>query len=229
MTTGGATRVQPGGLAGVLGIAIPTVGVIVLPIWRFPPTGATNAQISAFVTKHHGPLQAMMLCYAVGVILWLVFGACLWARLREALGQDSVVPICFAAGLVGFVTLLLAGFTAFDVLVYRGGEPANARLLYDLTFGLLAMSGLPTAVSLAAFAVGTYRDGILPRYTAHLAAVCAAAHALLLLSFVAGTGFFSLEGPVIFVIPGLLWAWILATGIELIRARETPDPGLRLG
>lgn len=215
-----ATGARAGGLAAVGGIVIPGIGVVVLPIWKFPGTGATSDQIGAFVTAHHAALQAMMLLYTSGVTLWLVFGACVWSHLRTRLAADSMVPACFAAGLVGFVTLLLAGFTTFDVLVYRGGEPAHARLLYDVTFGLLAMSGLPTAVSLGAFAVGAYRDHVLPRHTAHLAASSAAAHTVLLLSFIAPGGFLSLEGPVIVVIPALLWAWILATGIALIRANR---------
>jgi hypothetical protein len=47
------------------------------------------------------------------------------------------------------VALLLAGFTAFFVLVYRGADVGDPRLLYDLTFGLLATSGAPTAIALA--------------------------------------------------------------------------------
>jgi len=217
-TTLDASRVRPGGLAGVLGIAVPTIGVIVLPIWQFPGTGATSGQITRFVSEHHGALQAMMVLYSSGVAFWLVFGTYVFARMREAIDGGSALPTCFAAGLIGFVTLLLAGFTAFDVLVYRGGEPGNARLLYDLTFGLLAMSGVPTALSLAAFAIGAYRHGTFSRYTAHLAAAGAASHILLLASFIAGSGFLSLEGPVIIVIPAFLWAWILATGIELMTA-----------
>jgi hypothetical protein len=50
---------------------------------------------------------------------------------------------CFLLGFVSFVTLLLAGFTAFFVLVYRGAEAPDPKLLYDLAFGLLAMSGAP--------------------------------------------------------------------------------------
>jgi hypothetical protein len=210
-----------GGAVGVLGILVPTIGLIILPIWRFPSTNAAGAQISEFASQHRTALRTTMLCYTLGVSLWLVFGSILWARLRSEEESGSVIPTCFAAGLIGFVTLLLAGFTAFDILVYRGTGASESRLLYDLGFGMLAMSGMPTAISLGAFATSIYRYRWLRRYTADLAAVTAAAHVLLLLSFVANTGFFSLEGAVITVIPALLWAWILITGVALMRSADT--------
>lgn len=211
-----------GGLAGTAGVALPLVGLAVRPIWGFPGTTASGAGIVAFTGAHTAALQVMMLTYTVGVTLWLVFGAAVWGRLRGALPSDSPLTTGFAAGLVAFVTLLLAGFTCFDVLVYRRPAPAEAKLLYDLTFGLLAMSGMPTAVALTAFAVAVYRHHLFARTTGHLAVAAAAAHVLLLLSFVAGRGFFSLQGAVIAVIPALLFAWIAHTGATLTAAREGP-------
>ncbi len=108
--------------------------------------------------------------------------------------------------------LILAGFTAFDLLVYRSHSAELTALLYDQTVGLLAMSGVPTAVALAAFATAVYQHRILPRSTAHLAAVAAAAHVLLLVAFIAPTGPLSLEGfVVVWAIPFLLFAWIMQT------------------
>jgi hypothetical protein len=204
-----------GGLAGILGIAIPVVGVVVLPIWDFPATGSTGEQIRDFVMRDRVALQSMMATYTVGITLWLVFGAAVWVRLRRAAAPGSSLPTMFGAGTVAYTTLLLAGFTAFDLLVRRPPGPEGAAMYYDLTFGLLAMSGLPTAVALGAYAAAVYRTRELPRPTAHLAVLAAAAHVSLLLSFVVPTGFFSLQGLVIAVIPAPLWAWTLATGMAL--------------
>ena len=139
-------------------------------------------------------------------------------RLRKAAGAESLLSACFAFGLVGFVTLLLAGFTSFLVLVYRTPDVSDARLLYDLTFGLLAMSGAPTAIALGSFAALVFRGGDLPRWTAMLAALGAAAHVALLASFVVTDGFFSLEGQVITAIPATLFLWIIGTGIAMVVA-----------
>jgi hypothetical protein len=205
--------------AGVAGIAVPCLGLALYPIWSFPDTQATGAEVAAWATTHHDRLVAMMATYTVGVTLWLVFGVGVWALLRAAHPVGSVAPACFLGGLIGFVTLLLAGFTAFDLLLYRPHDPAVATLLYDLTFGLLAMSGMPTAVSLAAFAVAVRRRPILPSATVVLAAAAAAAHVLLLASFIAPSGPLSLQGFSIVGIPALLWAWILVTA--LARPRRT--------
>lgn len=210
------TRVDPGGLVGVLGIAIPTIGLIVLPIWRFPATGSSAAQVVSFAARHRTAVEVTMLSNAVGVTLWGVFGVHVWMRLRRVLEPESSLPACFIAGVVGFVTLLLSGFASIDAAFYQRVDAAESRVLYDLCFALLAMSGLPTAVALIAFATALYRTRFLPIAVGHLAVVTAVGHVLLMLSFVVDRGFFSLEGAVITVIPALLWAWILVTSIAML-------------
>jgi hypothetical protein len=211
-----ATGTKVAGMAGVLGVALPCAGVVVLPIWQFPGTGSSASELTTFVLRHETALSAAMVLNAAGVALWLIFGAGVWLRLRDASGQDNLLSACFAVGLIGFVILLLAGFVAMFLLSYSAKETPDARLLYDLTFGLLAMSGAPTAIALGSFAAMTLRGGTLPRFTAWLAVVTAAAHVVLLFSLVIPRGFFSLEGEVITVVPGLLFAWILVTGIAML-------------
>ena len=212
---GSRSRLTAGGLAGVVGVAIPLVGLAIRPIWTFPSTTASSASVTSFVSVHTAALQAMMITYTAGVTLWLVFGAAVWARMRATLPAESMLTTCFAAGLTSLITLLLAGFTAFDILVYRRPDPTEARLLYDLTFGLIAMSGMPTAVALTAYAIATYRHHAFAHATGAIAAATAAAHVVLLLSFIVGRGFFSLQGAVIAVIPALLFFWIAQTGTTL--------------
>ncbi|MGN6721137.1 MAG: hypothetical protein ACTHJM_00830, partial [Marmoricola sp.] len=55
------------------------------------------------------------------------------------------------------------------------------------------------------------------RFLVRLAAVTAAAHVLLLLSFIVRSGFFSLEGAIIIAVPALLWIWIVSAGVEMLR------------
>jgi hypothetical protein len=202
--------------AGIAGIAIPMVGLVIMPIWSFPNSTATAPQIAAFVAQHRSHLQVMMVLYTVGVTLWLVFGTTLARRMRASVPAQSVLPDLVAAGTIGLVALLLAGFTAFDLLVYKS-RGAEASLLYDLSFGLLAMSGLPTAVALLAYAVAIRRYQCVRNSTGYLAEVGAAAHLLLLISFIATAGFFSLEGLVIAVVPATLWLWIFHTGMVVAR------------
>jgi hypothetical protein len=58
-----------------------------------------------------------------------------------------------------------------------------------------------------------------------LAAAAAASHLVLLASFIIPEGFLALEGQVITVIPGVLWAWILTAAIAMLRLPATSPGG----
>jgi hypothetical protein len=213
------------GAVGVVGFIVPAVGgVLFAPTWDFPGTGATASAITDYVVEHQDALRAGVVLNAIGVTLWGMFGVGIWLRLRQASGRETYASACFLFGVVSFVTILLAGFVCFLVLAYRGQGISDPRLLYDLAFALLAMSGLPTAVALGSYAWLTLRSRHLPAWTAVLAIVSAAAHVLLLLSFVVNRGFFSLEGQVITVVPATLFFWILATGIAMLRDGSSAVP-----
>jgi hypothetical protein len=205
------------GVAGLVSVALGSAGGIVDQMWQFPATGSTAAEITAFVHAHRTALLAASVLNTAAVSLLLVFGAGVWVRLRHAT-TESLLSACFAVGLLSFVTLLFAGFTPFFVLAYRAPDVSAACLLYDAAFGLLAMSGAPTAVALGAYAALVSRAGHLPRWTASLAAFSAAAHLVLLASFWVRDGFFSLEGAVIIVIPATLFIWIAGTSIAMLAA-----------
>jgi hypothetical protein len=216
--TAGSTRFA--GAAGVVGSALGAIGSLAADILDSPPTTASAAEIVDAIQGDRTALLAGMLLATAGVSLWSVFGAGVWLRLRRSSGEESLASACFAFGFVGFVTLLFAGFTCFLVLVYRDADVGDPRLLYDMTFGLLAMSGAPTAIALASYAVLVFRSASLPRWTAWLGVVGAAAHVALLGSFVVSEGFFSLEGQVISAFPATLFVWITGTGIAMLTTRE---------
>ena len=198
---------------------MPAIGsVLFAPTWEFPGTQAPASEITAYIVEHRSALLAGVLLNTLGVTLWGMFGMGIWLRLREASGGESFLTVCFVLGLISFMTLLLAGFVFFLVLTYRARHVSDPRLLYDITFGLLAMSGAPTAVALGSYATVTVRTRHLPLWTAALAALSAAAHVPLFASFVVENGFFSLEGQGITVIPGTLFFWILGTGLAMLRA-----------
>ena len=91
------------------------------------------------------------------------------------------------------------------------------------------MSGVPTALALGSYAAQVFRDQPLTwldsvargrgRSGAHRAPA----------SLVIASGFFSLEGGVTIVIPGMLFAWILGTSIVLLRMTIKGDDELVAG
>jgi hypothetical protein len=178
----------------------------------------SGTEVARWAATYHDRLVMTQVLNTVGVTLWLIFGAAVWAYLRNRLPAGSTLAAGFAAGLVGFVTPILSGFTAFDLLLYRRRSAESSALLYDLTFGLLAMSGMPTGVALGSFAVAVYVHRMLPRSTAHLAVIAAAGHVLLIAAFIAHDGPFSLQGFSITAgIPILLFAWVLRTALAMPR------------
>ncbi|BCI84713.1 hypothetical protein MTY66_63380 (plasmid) [Mycolicibacterium sp. TY66] len=203
--------------SGVIGFALPALTLPVYPIWSYPQTQTPGIDVAAWATNHHVQLVVTQLLNTVGVTLWFVFGAALWMHLRDRLPARSTLPACFAASFFGCVILLLSGFTAFNLLLYRQYSAELSTLLYDLTFGLLAMSGLPTVVALGSFAAAVYRYRVLPRYTAHLAIAGAAVHPLLLAAFIVEDGPLSLQGLSITAMPAFLFAWILGTALGMPR------------
>jgi hypothetical protein len=218
--TGRATReaMKLAGRAGLLSTALGVAGVIVDEMWMFPGTGATAGEIASFVDTHRSGLLIALVLSTITVALWLVFGVGVWLWMRATARDESFLATCFLAGLVSFVTLLFAGFTSCLVLIYRAPAASDPRLLYDLAFGLLAMSGVPTALALCAYAVQTFRENRLAGWTAWVALAAALANLMLLASLIIRSGFFSLEGGVIIALPGTLFVWIIGMSVTMIRA-----------
>ncbi len=217
--SGSATHdaIKLASLAGILSTALGGAGVIVDEMWTIPGTSATAAELAGFVDTHRSALLIALILTTIGVSLWLVFGVGVWLWMRATAREESFLAACFLAGFVSFVTLLFAGFTSCLVLVYRAPLASDPRLLYDLSFGLLAMSGVPTALALCAYAAQVFRDGRLPGWTAWVAVAAAVANLMLLASLVIRSGFFSLEGGVIIVIPGTLFVWIIGMSVMMMR------------
>lgn len=208
-TTDGRSLARVARWAGTLGVIIPAVAIPIYPIWLFPSTQTSGAEIALWASAQHDRLVVTQLLYTAGVGLWLVFGAAVWTHLRNRLPTGSPLAAGFGVGFAGLVTLILGGFTVFDIQIYRPRSAELSTLLYDLAFGMLAMSGIPTAVALGCFAIAVYRHNVMRRSTAHIAAVAAVAHLFLLVAFIAPTGPLSLQGfLVIWGIPLLLFAWI---------------------
>ena len=218
------TEVRLGAWAGLLGVTSGIAGLLVDRMWSFPGSSTTGTELLGFVTSHRTELLTAMLFNTVAVSMWLVFGSTVWAHLRRSVVADTVGTAWFGSAFIALVTLLLAGFTAFFVLVYRAPAGRDPLLLYDLAFALLAMSGAPTTIALGAYADMVLRTGAIRRSTALFALVGAAAHVALFASLVVRNGFWSLEGPVIIVIPGTFFAWIGATSIGMLRDSTSQSP-----
>jgi hypothetical protein len=212
------------GLAGLASFVLIIVAALVArPLWSAPRTTASAVQVAAYAYDDRGRTIASLFIYCLAMGLFLCFAAGLWTWLRQSEPAPQPLAAAFAFGAVALVVLILAGFVPGGVLTYRPQAPAVAQALRDMTFGLLALSGIPTAVCLGAYAALVLRRGRLPQWTAWLAVLGAVAHVFIAASFVSQGGFLSLEGSVIIWVPGTFFAWILATSLVLLRTRPEVD------
>ena len=207
------------GAVGLGGFAVILLAALIEPLWNWPPTEASGEEVAAYIGDNRGATIASILLYTVGMALMLVF--CL--ALRSRFAHDERVPAglanAFGAGAVSLVSVVYVGFAPALVLAYRAPDVGAAQELRDLSFGVLALSGVPTAICLGAFALIVLRAEVLPRVTAWFAVFGAIAHVAILGSFVPRTGFFSLEGFVIVAIPATMFFWLLVTSAALVRER----------
>ena len=209
-------------ITGLVSFALIMVaGLIVAPpLWNAPAPTAPAAHVAAYLQTYHGRLLASQFIYSLGMGLFLCFTAGLWSWLRRIEPAPEMISAIFAFGAVALTLLILASFASADVMSYRPQQPAFAVALTDTTFGLLALSGIPTAVCLGAYAAIVLRHRCLPSWTAWLALVAVDAHLLIAASFLSHGSFLGLEGGVIVVVPATFFAWIFATSLVLLRGGE---------
>ncbi len=192
------------------------------PLWNAPGTGASGARVSAYAQHYASRSTAALLIYSIAMGLFMCFAAGLWAWLREREGAPHALSSVFAFAAIALVILILAAFVPGYMLSYRTQPSVIAGPLADLGFGLLALSGLPTALCLASYATLVTRLRCLPPWTAWLAGAGALAHVLIAASFVSHGGFLSLESSVIVWVPATFFAWIFATSAALLRKPPSP-------
>ncbi len=212
------------GLAGLGSFACIAIAALVIapPLWSAPETGASAQTILEYAEDNRERVLASLFVYSIAMGLFLCFAAGLTARFFRLRGDASAaLTVAFALGAVSLTTLILAGFVPGGVSAYRPQTPELARMLLDLTFALLAFSGIPTAVCLGAYAALTLRTRALPAWTGWLAFLSALAHVLIAATLLFPSGFLSLEGGVTVWVPATFFAWILATSIALLRPERT--------
>ena len=151
-----------------------------------PPSPArADAGRSPFVRLREllgeSPPGKSAISLAVGLLLCFVAG--LWGWLREHERAPHALSSVFAFGAVAFLVMILAGFVPIYLLSYRAQPATVAGPLGDLGFGLLALSGIPTAVCLAAYAALVITLRCLPVWTAWLAIAAALAHDLIVAKY----------------------------------------------
>jgi hypothetical protein len=208
-------------LAGLTSFALIIVAALdAPPLWNAPGTNAPAAHVAAYLQANHGRTVASLYIYSLAMGLFLCFTGGLWSWLRQAEPAPQPLSAVFAFGAIALAVLILAAFATAGVMSYRPQQPAFATALSDMTFGLLALSGIPTAVCLGAYAALVLRYRRLPAWTGWLAVLAVDTHILIAASFVSHGSFLSLESSVIVWVPATFFAWIVCTSLVLLRVAD---------
>lgn len=212
------------GAVGVAAFVLIVAGGLAEPLWLAPGTGASASEIGNYAATHRDALIASIFLYALGMGGFLAFGVMLWTWLRRRPGVDEPLSALFGFGVASFCSVVFVGFGPALVLAYRSGAVGDPRLLWDLSFGILGLSGVPTALALGSYALIVLKARPLPPWTGWVAAIAAAAHVLIAATFFFSSGFLSLEGGVIVAIPTTMFLWLLAASVSLLQAPRAAAP-----
>ena len=213
-----------GGISGILFFAA------VLTSFFTPETpdedDPTAEIVSSLVDDRDGHLLGVYIG-GLASLLFLVFVAALWARLRDAEGERGPALLVAIGGIGTATIILVANGILFALLDAADAdrEPAAVRALFELDQTLFLGIGWTSAAFYLGAALSSLATGSLPRWLGWVAAV-------LPVLFVVGLlGIFSDDdeggplGGVFFI--GLLvnFLWILAASIVMLRSAPASQAG----
>lgn len=208
------------GLAGMLSFDLIVVAAFVSPpLWNAPGTNSSGRAVASFAQHSATCVTTSLFLYSLAMALFLCFAAGLWGWLRNQEPSPQTLSSIFGFAAIALIVLILAGFVPAYMLGYRDQPAIIAGPLGDLTFGLLALSGIPTAVCLGTYAALVMRLRCLPLWTGWVAAIGTFAHLMITASFLSHGMFLSLESPVIVWVPATFFGWILAASTAVFRIR----------
>ena len=207
------------GVTGLVAVAILFSAIIAVSSVGEPPLDAPSRDTAVFFRALGAEwVQAAEALASVGmlVFLWFVVGFAL--LLRRAEGDPPWrAGVAFASG------LLLAAYgvldASWDAAAHRGDELDDALAGYAFDVGNIGFANAWLALASFALAAGwvVVTTGFLPAWTGWLAIIGGAG--LVVVRFL-----WQVDG--LWFLPyGLVWLWVIATCVSLIRRRATVGHG----
>ena len=200
------------------------IGFVVFAILAFvvggetPSVGDPVEDVVSYYDGDRGQVLVSSFLFALALGFWIWFAGALANTLRER-GEGRVAATIVGA-VAAFVSLQLVGTALNAVLAYSvagSGEEGVTKALFDLTWTVDVLAGVPSAVFFLAAALGLRRTSLLPGWLS-LAGIGVAILFGLRVTNWAGDGFWSPTGEYLFILIPVSLLWILATSVTLVRA-----------
>jgi hypothetical protein len=214
----GETWERVGGWAGVAWFV---VLVVSFNTPDTPDEDDPTAEIVAEIADDRTGLILGAYVLGLGALLFIVFTAALWSRLRAAEpGRGPSVLV--ALGGLGTALMIVVSSGVLLALVEaanEGREPEAVRALFELDEMLFLGVGWTLAAFYAGAALTVLASGGLPRAFGWIAAVLAVVFPITFLGVFSEAEEGGVLGGIFFVALLVNFLWILATSIVLIRGR----------
>ena len=191
-----------------------------------PDSESSGVQIAHYASDHRSRLLAGELLIAIGLAMLMVFAAALYRLIRQREGDGDWLAMASLASAVAAAGIFGVGTALFMVVAYRPAtDPAVARAFWDAGWLAYNIAGFGFSAWIAIVAVSTFRQRVLPVWTAWIGAPVALIGFVGPLAVKAGSGPFSPQGWFASVVALTFGAWVLAITLAAGRsARQNPRP-----
>src|SRR5918999_312068 len=159
-------------------------------------------------------------------LLFLVFVAALWTRLRAREPERGPSLLVLLGGLGTTVLILASNGVTLAVIeaADEGREPEAVRALFELDELFFLGLGWTSAAFYAGAALSGLMTGALPRVLSWLAALLAVTFPVAYLGIFSESEDGGVLGAIFFIALLVNFLWILATSIAMLRGSPTAEP-----
>jgi hypothetical protein len=205
-------------LAGIATVALTLVAIGIFGAISPPTESDSPKDVAQFFADNRPALLVAAYVAALSLGFNLAFYVGLRDVLRRRAPETETLATIGAAGGIVFIAGLFVGFAVLMQLAYRegAGDPGLQRSLLDVYSLIVAMTGVPTAVSAIAISVAILQTGIFARWLGWYGFAVAAIH-LVSVGSLAREGFFTPSVVAGIVAPLMFEVWVLAFSVLLLR------------
>ena len=207
-------------IGAIAGIVYVLVAIVAAALPGAPPRADGKASTyQSYFVEHQSALVAQPWMYALAAPLMLMFAISVRQILRNA---DGFFSDLFLLGTTAIVGLSVVTY-AMQIVIAQRADSLSAEVVFTVGvhFGgvLIGLWGFIMAATAFAYAFCVFASGVLPRWTAYLAAVAVAVSLTATAGVFFRTGPFCLEGGFSAWAPALTTVlWYLGTSIAMLRS-----------
>jgi len=211
--------------SGAFAVALFACGLLfgdLLATTNFPALNATPSQLRDYFLRNVSEVRALSFFHLLAAAALAAFASYLYARLRSA--GIRVAALALTGGIIA------AAFLALSALCYRvlaehsvASDPALAHALAVLSYlaGGPAI-GVPLALTAGAFAAAIQHERTLPGWLYWLSIVAAVLGVASATTMLGPTNNSSLVYGILLLAAVLLFAWLVASSLVLVRRAHRP-------